>query len=70
MMSSRNLKRPTVEVREAGKKEIKKLERGGTIKIPDGYYISKDDDNYNYNELTGASWYFKLLPLAYRRHEY
>ena len=70
MLSSLNLKRPEVEVREAGKREIRKLERGEIIKIPKGYYISKDDDNYNYNDITGASWYFKLLPLEYRRYEF
>ena len=69
MMSSRNLKRPEIKIREAGKREIRKLERGEIIKIPEGYYISKDDDNYNYNDITGASWYFKLLPLEYRQYE-
>ena len=39
------------------------------IKIPDGCFMLKDDENYNYNEITGASWYFAFLPLAYEKFD-
>lgn len=67
--TARCLKKPDVTVKEAGRREIKKLERGEMIKIPDGCFMFKDDKNYNYNDITGASWYFAFLPLAYEKFD-
>lgn len=64
IMTSRNLDRPVVEVREVKQKEFRRLERGEAVDVPDGYYLLKDDSNYNYNEVTGASWYFCFMPIA------
>lgn len=67
--TARGLVKPEVQVEEAKKKEIKKLERGEIIEIPDGYFMLKDDENYNYNDITGASWYFAFLPIGYQKYE-
>lgn len=64
IMTSRNLVKPIVEIREAKKKEIRKLERGEMVEIPEGYYLVKDNNNYNYNDITGATWYFAFMPLV------
>lgn len=67
--TSRGLAKPEVDVDEADKDEIKRLEDGEMIKIPKGLFLLKDDANYNCNEVTGASWYFAFLPLAFRKFE-
>lgn len=67
--TARCLVKPEIEVEEAKKREIKKLERGEMIKIPEGCFLLKDDENYNFNLVTGASWYFAFLPLAYEKYE-
>lgn len=62
MMSSRNLKRPEVDVRPATGKEIRRLENGQIIDPPKGYYFCKDDFASYINDITGASFYFKFKP--------
>lgn len=64
--TSRGLKKPKVTVKEAGKREIKKLTNGEMIKIPKGYYMDNDETAWNY--VTGASWSFVFLPLAFREY--
>ena len=66
MMASRNLRKPEIEVREAKKREVKKLERGEMIEPPKGWYQVKDDAQLTVSDVTGASWYFKFRPLAFR----
>ena len=63
IMTSRNLQKPEIKVFEAKKRELRKLERGEMIKIPEGYYLLKDDPEYNLNDITGASWYFAFRKL-------
>lgn len=69
MLHSKHLLHPEITVKQAGVREVRKLDRGEAIKIPSGYYLAKDDPNYNYNDITGATWYFKLLPLAFRKYD-
>lgn len=61
LRQSRNLKPPVVTVTEVGKKSLRKLERGEMIEIPDGYYLQ--DDNFTYNELTGARYSFTFFKI-------
>lgn len=66
LKTSRNLKKPTVKVTEGKKREFKKLERGESIQIPEGYYLYKDEKWVN--DFTGASYHFEFLQLnAFRR---
>lgn len=60
MMASRNLTRPTVEVRKCTGKELRKLRRGEWVEPPQGYFAVKDEPVMSINDLTGASYYFKF----------
>lgn len=69
MMASRNLKRPDVSVKKATRKQIRKLENGEYIEPPKGYYLVKDELITHINDITGANWYFKFRPLAFRNEK-
>lgn len=66
MMASRNLERPVVEVRKCSRRELRKIERGEYIEPPEGFYLVKDDPLRNINDITGASYYFKYMAVAFR----
>ena len=66
MMTSRNLKKPEVEVRPAKRREIRKLERGEYPEPPQGWYQVKDECDISINDVTGARWYMKYRPLIYQ----
>ena len=69
MMASRNLTRPEITTRPASQKEILKLAKGKTIEAPKGYYQDKNiSTEFKINDITGASWYFKFRPLAFRNN--
>lgn len=65
LKTSRNLIKPTVEVKENVKREYKKIERGEMIAIPQGYYFVKDSV-FSVNDVTGASYSFTFLQLNSR----
>lgn len=69
MMASRNLTRPEVVVKKCGRRELRKLERGEVMEPPKGYYLAEDDLEINISDITGASWYFKFKPTAFRNNE-
>jgi hypothetical protein len=69
MKTSRGLNQPEVNVKEAGKRELKKLENGEMIKIPEGYYLVNDETTDEWNYVTGASWNFVFMPLVWRIEE-
>lgn len=56
LKQSRNLKEPDVTVKEVGKREVRKLERGELIQIPQGYYLV--EDSFYENEFTGTRYNF------------
>lgn len=60
---SRNLEEPKEKVVELGKKKIKEIESGVVPEIPEGYYLAEAE--HTYNDLTGTSFTFTLLPIAY-----
>jgi hypothetical protein len=64
LKQSRNLLPPDEEVREMKKKEIKEIEAGVVPPIPAGYYIAAMEQNYN--DFTGTSFVFTMLPVGYR----
>lgn len=64
LKQSRNLLPPDEEVREMKKKEIREIEAGVVPVTPAGYYIA--DIEQNYNDFTGASFVFVMLPIGYR----
>lgn len=64
--TSRNLKRPTVTVKEHVKREYQKIERGGELPAPKGYYWLKTD-TFSINDITGAVFSFSFLQLNARR---
>lgn len=63
LKQSRNLEQPDENVREMKKKEIREIESGEVPAIPAGYYIA--DMDRTENDVTGTSFTFTLLPLAY-----
>lgn len=69
MMASRNLERPEVVVKKCSRSEIRKLERGEYIEPPKGFYLVSDEFEFKINDVTGASWYFKYRPTAFRSFE-
>lgn len=60
---SRNLIPPKEKVVELGKKKIREIESGVVPEIPEGYYLSEAE--HTYNDYTGTSFTFTLLPIAY-----
>lgn len=66
MMASRNLQRPTVEVKKCSRREIRKVELGEYMEPPKGFYLVKDDILRTMSDITGASYYFKYRALAFR----
>ena len=64
--TSRNLQRPTVQVKEHVKREYQRIERTGEIEVPKNYYLLKDD-SFSVNEITGAVFNFSFLQLNARR---
>lgn len=64
LKQSRNLKQPDEQVRELKKKEIREIESGVIPSIPAGYYIADVDQNYN--DITGTSFTFTMMPVGYR----
>lgn len=58
LKQSRNLVPPEETVREAGKREMRKLDNGEMIKIPDGYCLVKDETETSYNEYIGTRYRF------------
>lgn len=66
MMASRNLLKPEIEVKPAKVREVRRLERGEMVEAPKGWYQVKDDAQLTVSDVTGASWYFKFRPLAFR----
>lgn len=66
MMASRNLLKPEIEVKPAKVREVRRLERGEMVEAPKGWYMVKDDAQLTVSDVTGASWYFKFRPLAFR----
>lgn len=68
LKTSRNLTKPTVDVKEHVKREFKKVERGEMIPVPEGYYFVKDSI-FDKNKITGESYSFTFLQLNahYRR---
>lgn len=69
MMASKNLKRPVIDVRPASQKEVLRLAKGKEIEVPKGYYRCKEKFEFSFNDVTGASWYFKFRPIAYRKYD-
>lgn len=69
MKMSRGLLSSEVIVKEAGKREIKKLENGEMIAIPKGYYLVKDETEIEWNYVMGAAWSFVFMPLAFRQYD-
>ncbi len=67
--TSRGLIKPEVDVKEAGKRELKKLEDGEMIKIPNGYYLIKDETEADWNYVTGATWSFVFMPIAWQVYQ-
>lgn len=63
--TSRNLNRPTVTVKEHVKREYQKLERGGELPAPKGYYWLKND-SFSINDITGAVFSFSFLRMNAR----
>ena len=69
LKTSRNLTKPTIEIKENVKREYKKVERGEMIAIPAGYYFVKDSI-FSVNDFTGASYSFTFLQLtAHQRRQ-
>ena len=64
LKQSRNLKQPTEVVKEMKKKEVREIESGVVPEIPAGYYIA--DIEQSYNDVTGTSFVFTLLPVGFR----
>lgn len=67
MMASRNLKRPEITVSKAKRREIRKIELGEYLDPPAGFYLVKDEPVKSFNDITGASYYFKFRRLAFRK---
>lgn len=65
MKTSRNLSRPSVEVKEHCKREYRRVERGELLPAPEGYYFLKDD-SFSVNDITGAIYSFSFLQLNAR----
>lgn len=64
LKTSRNLTKPTIEVTE-NKREFKKLEKGESLPIPQGYYLVRDD--MWVNDFTGATFYFTYLASDFKK---
>lgn len=69
MMTSRNLEKPEINVRQATRREIRSLERGEYIEPPQGWYLSKDELIHQISDITGASWYLRYRPIKYRANQ-
>lgn len=61
LKQSRNLKAPEIDVKEVGKREVRKLERGEMIKIPQSYYLV--ENSFYENEFTGTRYNFVFCKL-------
>ena len=59
LMQSRNLTAPFEDVKEIGKRELRRLEKGLMIKIPEGYRLIEDD--FSLNEFTDARYTFTFI---------
>ena len=64
--TSRNLSRPTVEVKENCKREYRRIERGEALPAPEGYYLLRGD-MFSVNDITGAVYSFSFLQLNARQ---
>ena len=64
LKQSRNLKQPSEIVKEMKKREIRQIESGEVPAVVAGYYIADMDQSYN--DITGTSFTFTLLPVGYR----
>lgn len=63
LMASRNLERPVVTVKKVTRRQLKQLEKNMTMEPPKGFYLSKDEQFKEINDVTGAKYYFKFRKL-------
>lgn len=64
MMASRNLDRPSVEVRKCTRREMRRIEKGEYPEPPQGFYAVKEEPLICISDITGARYCFRYRRLT------